>query len=87
MLIENIDSRVKCLQGVFDQVLLSKIGCVYILNVDYVNRNEWLKECNVLFFSIVLIKKKKGRKKKIKMKYRSVFFEIRRLKDSRMLII
>lgn len=86
MLIENIDSRVKCLQGVFDQVLLSKIGCVYILNVDYVNRNEWLKECNVLFFSIVLIKKKEE-KKKIKMKYRSVFFEIRRLKDSRMLII
>lgn len=86
MLIENIDSRVKCLQGVFDQVLLSKIGCVYILNVDYVNRNEWLKECNVLFFSIVLIKKKEE-KKKIKMKYRSVFFEISRLKDSRMLII
>lgn len=86
MLIENIDSRVKCLQGVFDQVLLSKIGCVYILNVDYVNRNEWLKECNILFFSIVLIKKKEE-KKKIKMKYRSVFFEIRRLKDSRMLII
>lgn len=76
MLIENIDSRVKCLQGVFDQVLLSKIGCVYILNVDYVNRNEWLKECNVLFFSIILIKKKEE-KKKIKMKYRSVFFEIR----------
>lgn len=69
MLIENIDSRVKCLQGVFDQVLLSKIGCVYILNVDYVNRNEWLKECNVLFFSIVLIKKKGRKKKKIKMKY------------------
>lgn len=82
---ENIDSRAKCLQGVFDQVLPSKTGCVHTSNADYVNRNEWPKECNALFFSTVSTKKKEE-KKKIKMKYRSAFFETRRSKDSRMLI-